>query len=83
MCRPGGHAVVFEGTGRIVALVFELDGVDARIGGNGRGVEERSIAFADGDDIRLFGEGEHLAEAPDAGDVERLAAQPTLIPESG
>jgi len=72
----GGHAVVFEGTGGVHAFVLEVElaGPHAEFFAEAGGVLEKGLAFADGADHGIGGEGEEIAETPDAGVIEREAA---------
>ena len=49
----------------------EFAGLDAQLACQRVGLLQVGAAFADGDDVLGIGEGQQLAEAPDAGKVER------------
>ena len=61
----GVHAFVLE---------IELSGPHAELAAEAGGVLQEGLAFADGADHGVGGEGEEVAEAPDAGVIEREAA---------
>ena len=56
--------------------------VDAGGFGAARKVVERRVAFAEGDDVfEVVDDGEQIAEAPDAGLIDRHGGGAALLPE--
>ena len=76
MRKRRGHAVVFEAARRVHPLVLQeqLALIDADVTGHAVGALEDGLPFADGHDLVRRGEGQQLAEAPDAGEAERIGA---------
>lgn len=72
----GGHAVVFEGAGGVEAFILEIElaGPHTELAAEALGVLEEGLAFADGADHGVGGEGEEVAETPDTGVIEGEAA---------
>ena len=72
----GGHAVVLERAAGVEAFVLEMKaaGADFGVFGDAVGGLEDGLALAEGDDFVAAGEGEQLAEPPDAAEGEGVAA---------
>ena len=60
MGGSGGHAIIFEAAGGVLAFVLEKEGAwgHAALFGEQVVLLEESLAFADGDDLVFGGEGE-------------------------
>ena len=70
--RAAGHAVVLERAGGIVTLMLEGQAVEPAVARGAGRVEQRRVAFAQGDHVAVVvEERDELAEAPDAALVER------------
>ncbi len=77
-----GHARVFERAGGIHALMLGVKLVDAQGFGGARQVIERRVALEQGHGVaKVLQNGQQLAEAPDAGVVQRLGGGAPLPPE--
>ncbi len=76
-----GHAVVFERSGGIEALVFERQPIQAAVLSGARRVQQRRVAFAKRDDLMVMAiERQQFAIAPDAALVERVVRGAAFAP---